>query len=306
MDSVDTVTKLLIITSGLALPLGILAAICSFLQTRKSHLNLRILDFVLCMCYVSLPLFALLIFAADCFGSLKGLIFNLYTQIPLIIRYTGIGICIERGLATMFAKTYENDPRFWIIDPIILLFVVVMSSFEKLVIVWCNQSPFAIYGFNLVVNIIYFLSAHKLFIVNMKKTMEIEKFNLSRKFQNVENVKMLKLFKCQAFIDVGGGLSATIIGLLIGRLNDPMTAAKTFYLIYDGYIIFTACHWIYRQTPKKLCHLFRINNKVHEFPQRLGMKSKVLTVKTVLGKEIQADATIDGHFEHLKNSWNKM
>lgn len=156
----------------------------------------------------------------------------------------------------------------------------------------------------------------------MKKTTEIVKFNLSQKFQTVENVKMLKLFKCQAFIDIAGGLSATIIGIFIGRLIDPLIASRTFFLvkilnnfklksnnylkIYDVYVIVTACHWGMRQMPKTICQNIQFKNKVYNFAEKEVANTKILTIKTALGKEIQADETIDGHFKHLQIAWNKV
>lgn len=149
MDAADTWAWVSLVFSGSAVPFGCLAAVCLFLQTRNAHINLRILDFIICTCYVLLPMFAVVNFSMNPFDPNKKIVLTFYSIFPPVIRYTGISICIERGIATIKAKIYENNPRFRLIIPVIFMFIAIMTTIEKFSINWSKLILFfATYLFN--------------------------------------------------------------------------------------------------------------------------------------------------------------
>uniref|UniRef100_A0AC34PZQ0 Uncharacterized protein n=1 Tax=Panagrolaimus sp. JU765 TaxID=591449 RepID=A0AC34PZQ0_9BILA len=211
------------------------------------------------------------------------------------MRTVDLAISVERLFATYYSETYSQKKSFKFLGPILLLICMILGlqvgyfsgNFEYSYIIKFS------YGFVLDTTNILMIYMLRKKNKQLRILSNCSHVSLSKKYQLVENIRILVLFRGQSIITLFYGLTTNLFGIIRFVLNQPNLSSATISMWFNIYVITLSIYWT-----KKSCILSKLSTKLKK-----NQKIEPYKILDTFGGQIQINQTIEEHFNALKFAW---
>uniref|UniRef100_A0AC34RKV9 Gustatory receptor n=1 Tax=Panagrolaimus sp. JU765 TaxID=591449 RepID=A0AC34RKV9_9BILA len=212
-----------------------------------------------------------------------------------MIRSIDLSMSLERFVATVYSRTYENSSRFWYLGPLFLFISTIYSLAVGAVINYYELPFYYKYICAFTVDVCNICVIQYLKKLNKKQRLfsNFKDVPLSKKYQLVENIRVLSLLMPQSLITFVFAIATNSMVIIRYGLNRPSLSKALVYMWFNLYIIVLTVYWGSKSPLME--HLIAKLLKHNKIDPEM--------IFDTFGVKIKTKQTVDEHILNLKKAW---